>query len=152
MTRRTGRRSAPITSGRFAQLSPVQACSLGTKGPFLSIVVGAIHGFHFIPMAAEFGRRDGKAVLGRTMGACPPLPGLKDGDDYSSGCSAFNDATLRELATLKQQGLTGVLIASRWYNLGRRCGRKRCRRVSMPSPGWDCASLLVAPVPEFPPT
>jgi len=60
----------------FAQLSPVQACTLGTKGPSPSIVVwGDSHGFHFIPMAAEFGRRDGKAVLGRTMGACPPFAG-----------------------------------------------------------------------------
>ena len=135
----------------FAQLSAVEACTLGTKGAFPSIVVwGDSHGFHFIPMAAEFGRRDGKAVLGRTMGACPPLPGLKDGDDYSSGCSAFNDATLRELATLKQPGLTGVLIASRWYNLGPTLWPEALQAGVEAVIRLGLRVLLVAPVPEFP--
>jgi peptidoglycan/LPS O-acetylase OafA/YrhL len=154
----------------FAQLSPVEACTLGTKGTSPSIVVwGDSHAFHFIPMAAEFSRRAGKAALGRTMGACPPLLGIKDSDDYSTGCSAFNDATIRELAELKQRGLAGVLIASRWYNLGPTAPRvgesgAHASPASPDLPLWPEALqadvdaitklglriLIVAPVPEFP--
>jgi len=97
-------------SGRLVSAAP---CSVpaGNHNPSV-LFWGDSHAFHLQRLARELAESRGITARVRFMAGCPPLRGFGSGDP--DRCADYNEDVLREIATLRRQGLASVVIAARW--------------------------------------
>lgn len=100
-------------------LAPAKQCIYGVAERDPDIVVwGDSHAGVLSEVVEAFSKEHGIAILMRSSGACPPLPGVVpiDHDSALMDCARTNRAVEEEVMGFANHGTKGVLFASRWNN------------------------------------
>lgn len=103
------------------QLARPQAdCVYGdTSAPLKTVIWGDSHGAALAPAAEVIAKAQNQRVLLRAMPGCIPVPGvipLREQSRDILECPDFNDAVMKEIAALANQGVNNVILSSRWVS------------------------------------
>ena len=103
--------------------APRRECTRAAVAGQSSLLLwGDSHADHLMPLLEAAADRAGFGVVQRTQNGCRPFvtPGLVAKPHQDNSCSSFNEAVRAQLADLKAQGVSAVVLAARWNTFGDR--------------------------------
>ena len=139
---------------RFEALRPARDCTIGAAGHSPRLLLwGDSHAEHLAEVIGADAAADGNAVLLRIKDGCPPVFDRRGGGDNVYRCAAFNAAVTAEIPRLAQQGLRGIVLASRTFGVGApgemAAWRRGIEDILSTARRHGLRVLMMAPVPTW---